>query len=64
MKDTPLLNAVKDLAPLIVQVCCSRDADEALEARLRDKLNAEFGDTAQSADTLDTIHAALQKVLR
>lgn len=62
---TPILNSLKDLAPLIVQVCCTTNSSPSeLELRLRDKLNAEFGDTKQSVEMLDNLHAALQKVLR
>lgn len=59
---TQLVDALKELAPQIVRVACSDEDREALEVRLQDRLNAEFGDTVQSVEVLENLRKALVKV--
>ena len=61
---TPLLDRLKSMAPTLVRICVLEDAPEAVEARLANHLNAEFGDTNQSSQALDDLHNALMKALR
>ncbi len=59
---TPVLEVLRELAPVLVRAACSNEDREAMECRLQDRLNAEFGDTAQTVEVLENLLKALRKV--